>query len=55
MSDAPEDKLRKLIETIKKTGLAANDADAEQIAKRMLTMRDVEKDKIGDESSGPDH
>ena len=35
-------KLNSLVETLKKTGLAASTDDAVEIAKRMLTKRDVE-------------
>ena len=36
------DKKARLIETLKRAGLAANDDDAERIARRMLTLRDIE-------------
>ncbi|MBN2454182.1 hypothetical protein JXB11_01415 [Candidatus Woesearchaeota archaeon] len=44
MSDADyQEKLSNLVETLKKTGLAASTEDAIEIAKRMLTKRDIEK------------
>jgi hypothetical protein len=36
-------KLQNLVDTLKKSGLAASDEDALAMAKRMLTIRDVGK------------
>ena len=45
MNDAEyQEKMNHLVETLKKAGLAASTEDAQEIAKRMLTKRDVKKE-----------
>ncbi|MFH1182412.1 MAG: hypothetical protein V1702_05620 [Candidatus Woesearchaeota archaeon] len=38
-----QERLRNLVDTLKKSGLAASDEDAYAMAKRMLTIRDIGK------------